>query len=151
MIQIELFREGISLPFKNVTRQKIIKIATAAAHQLDLKNASITLIITDDAYMRKINREFRGHDEPTDVISFSNRDNPFPEIDAESEEIGDLYISIERADRQALEYRVSLGDEMKRLIVHGMLHLVGYDHERSDSDEEIMLQKEDELCGGIDV
>lgn len=151
MIQIELFREGIHLPFKNVTRQKIIKIATAAAHLLDLRNASITLIVTDDAYMRKINREFRGHDEPTDVISFSNRDNPFPEIDAESEEIGDLYISMERADRQALEYRVSLDDEMKRLIVHGMLHLVGYDHERSDSDEEIMLQKEDEMCGGIDV
>jgi rRNA maturation RNase YbeY len=151
MIQIELFREGISLPFKNVTRHKIVKIATAAAHLLDLKNALITLIITDDVYMRKINREFRGHDEPTDVISFSNRDNPFPEIDAENEEIGDLYISIERADRQALEYRVSLDDEMKRLIVHGLLHLVGYDHERSDSDEEIMLQKEDELCGSIDV
>ena len=118
---------------------------------LDLKNASITIIITDDAYMRDINREFRAHDEPTDVISFSNRDNPFPEIDDDNEEIGDLYISIERADRQAQEYRVSLDDEVKRLIVHGILHLVGYDHERSDSDEEIMLRKEDELCGSIDL
>ena len=151
MVQIELFREGVTLPFKGVTRQKIVKIAAATAHLLDLKNASITLIVTDDAYMRKINREYRGLDEPTDVISFSNRDNPFPDIDADSEEIGDLYISMEKADRQAREYRVSLDEEMKRLIVHGMLHLVGYDHERSDSDEEIMLQKEDELCGGIDV
>jgi rRNA maturation RNase YbeY len=151
MVQIELFREGVTLPFKGVTRQKIIKIATAASHLLELKNASITLIVTDDAYMRSINREFRGLDEPTDVISFSNRDNPFPELDADCEEIGDLYISMERAERQAREYRVSLDDEMKRLIVHGILHLVGYDHERSDADEEIMLQKEDELCGGIDV
>ena len=142
MIKIELFREGITLPYKGVTRQKLIKIATAAAQLLDLKNASITIIATDDAYMRDINRKYRRHDEPTDVISFSNRDNPFPEIDADKEEIGDLYISIERADRQ---------DEVKRLIVHGILHLVGYDHERSDSDEEIMLRKEDELCGSIDV
>ncbi len=151
MIRIELFREGISLPYKGVTRQKIIKIATTAAHLLDLKNASLTIIITDDAYMRGINREYRRHDEPTDVISFSNRDNPFPRIDADNEEIGDLYISIERADKQAREYRVSLENEVKRLIVHGILHLVGYDHERSDSDEEIMLRKEDELCGSIEV
>lgn len=151
MIKIELFREGITLPYKGVTRQKLIKIATAAAHLLDLKNASITIIATDDAYMRDINRQFRRHDEPTDVISFSNRDNPFPEIDVDNEEIGDLYISIERADRQAREYRVSIDDEVKRLVVHGILHLVGYDHERSDSDEEIMLSKEDELCGGIEV
>ena len=151
MIQIELFREGISFPYKGVTRQKIVKIAMTAAHLLDLKNASITIIVTDDAYISGINREFRGHDKPTDVISFSNRDNPFPEIDANNEEIGDLYISIERADRQAREYRVSLDDEVKRLIVHGLLHLVGYDHERSDSDEETMLLKEDEMCGSIDV
>jgi rRNA maturation RNase YbeY len=151
MIHIELFREGITLPYKGISRQKITKIATAAARLLDLNNASLTLIITDDAYMRGINREFRGHDEPTDVISFSNRENPFPEIDAGSEEIGDIYISIERADRQAGEYRVTLDEEVKRLIVHGILHLVGYDHERSDSDEETMLQKEEELCGGIDV
>lgn len=151
MVQIDLFREGISLPYKGVTRQKIIKIASAAAHLLELKNAAITIIITDDAYMREINREFRGHDEPTDVISFSNRENPFPEIDADSEEIGDLYISIERAGRQAIEYRVSIDDEVKRLIVHGILHLVGYDHERSDADEEIMLRKEDELCGEIEA
>ena len=149
MVRIELFREGITLPYKQVTRQRIIKIATAAAHLLELKNASITIIVTDDAYIRSINREYRGHDEPTDVISFSNRDNPFPEIGADYEEIGDLYISIEKADRQAVEYRVSLDDEMKRLLVHGLLHLVGYDHERSDDDEEIMLKKEDELCRGI--
>jgi rRNA maturation RNase YbeY len=151
MIRIELFREGITLPYGQVTRQKIIKIATAAAHLLDLKESAITVIITDDAYMRRINREYRGHDEPTDVISFSNRDNPFPEVDADCEEVGDLYISIVRAEKQAGEYRVSLVAEMKRLIVHGMLHLVGYDHERSDSDEEIMLQKEEDLCRAIDV
>lgn len=150
MAQIEIFTEGVKLPFHDITRQKIKKIAVEAADRLDLHNARITIIITDDAYIRTINREYRSLDRPTDVISFANRDNPFPDIDASQEEIGDIYISAERAERQSHEYRVSLADEMKRLIIHGVLHLVGYDHERSDEDEEIMLQKEDDLWKNIE-
>ncbi len=149
MAQIEVFTEGVKLPYGEVTRQKIKKIAAAAADRLVLNSARITIIITDDAYIRTINKEYRSIDRPTDVISFANRDNPFPDIDASQEEIGDIYISIEQAERQSHEYRVSLIDEMKRLIIHGILHLVGYDHERSDEDEEVMLQKEDELWKSI--
>ncbi len=149
MIRIDVFCEDASLPHKNIGKNKIRNAAAAAAELLDLKDASITIIISSDQYIRKINREFRGHDEPTDIISFSNRDNPFPGVDDTCEEIGDIYISIERADRQSVEYRVPIQDEMKRLIVHGILHLVGYDHERSDEDEEIMLRKEEELCRAI--
>lgn len=149
MVRIDVFCEGVTLPYEQLTKQQIRKTAAAAAERLDLKNTSITIIVSDDAYIRKINREFRGHDEPTDVISFSNRENPFPAPDSDQEEIGDIYISIERARRQSQECHVSLPDEMKRLVIHGMLHLVGYDHERSDEDEEIMLQKEDDLFGSI--
>lgn len=149
MVRIEVFCEGVKLPYGQVTRHQIRKTAAAAAERLELKNASITFILSDDAYIRTINREFRGHDEPTDVISFSNRENPFPSLDTEQEEIGDIYISIERAHRQSEECHVTLPDEVKRLVIHGMLHLVGYDHERSDEDEEIMLQKEDDLFDSI--
>jgi rRNA maturation RNase YbeY len=149
MIRIDVFCEDITLPYKKIGKNKIRGAASAAAEMLDLKDASITIVMTGDQYMRKINREFRGHDEPTDVISFSNRDNPFPAVDDTCEEIGDIYISIDRADRQSQEYRVTLQDELKRLIVHGMLHLVGYDHERSDEDEKIMLRKEEEICRSI--
>ncbi|MBN1498052.1 MAG: rRNA maturation RNase YbeY [Spirochaetes bacterium] len=151
MAQIEVFTEGITLPYGDVTRQKVKNIAAAVADCLDLQNARITIILTGDAYIRTINSEYRSIDAPTDVISFANRDNPFPDIDASQEEIGDVYISAERAERQSHEYRVSLMDEVKRLIIHGILHLVGYDHERSDEDEEIMLQKEDELWDRISV
>ncbi|OHD63223.1 MAG: rRNA maturation RNase YbeY [Spirochaetes bacterium RBG_13_51_14] len=144
-----MFSEGITLPYKNISRQKLKKIAAASAALLDLRDASITLVISDDTYIRNINRTFRGLDEPTDVISFSNREPPFPVIDSSLEEIGDIFISLERAERQSREYRVSIMDEMKRLIVHGMLHLVGYDHEWSDEDEEMMLLKQDDLCGRI--
>jgi probable rRNA maturation factor len=151
MTRIEVFREGIKLPYKNITRQIVKKIAAVTVERLDIRNAFITIIITDDAYIRNINRKFRGLNEPTDVISFSNRENPFPEIEPSQEEIGDIYISIERAERQSHEYHENLLDEVKRLIIHGILHLIGYDHERSDEDEEIMFRKEEELIGFIDV
>jgi len=149
MTRIDVFCEELTLPYKKIGKKMIKTIASTAADMLELKNASISIIVSNDQYIRKINREFRGHDEPTDVISFSNRENPFPSIDDTCEEIGDIYISLDRADRQSHEYRVTLQDEVKRLIVHGILHLVGYDHERSDEDEEIMLRKEDEFCRRI--
>jgi probable rRNA maturation factor len=151
MTRIEVFREGIKLPYKNITKQTIKKIATLTAERLDIQNAFITIIVTDDPYIQNINREFRGLNEPTDVISFSNRENPFPEVDTAEEEIGDIYISLERAERQSIEYRETLLDEIKRLVIHGMLHLMGYDHERSDEDEALMLKKEEEIIGFIDV
>jgi rRNA maturation RNase YbeY len=150
MTKIDVYSEGIALPYQEITRQKVKKIAASVSERLDLKNVSLAIIITGDAYIRKINKEFRGLDEPTDVIAFSNRDNPFPSADSVTEEIGDVYISVERAHRQAGEYRVTLPEEVKRLVVHGILHLAGYDHERSDEDEEIMLRMEDDLCGSID-
>jgi probable rRNA maturation factor len=151
MTRIEVFKEGIKLPYKNITKQAIKKIAILTAERLDIQNAFITIIVTDDAYIQNINREFRGLNEPTDVISFSNRENPFPEVDPSQEEIGDIYISLERAERQSIECRETLLDEVKRLVIHGMLHLLGYDHERSDEDEALMLQKEEEIIGFIDV
>lgn len=151
MTRIEVFKEGIKLPYKNITKQAIKKIAILTAERLDIQNAFITIIVTDDAYIKNINREFRGLNEPTDVISFSNRENPFPEVDPSQEEIGDIYISLERAERQSIECRETLLDEVKRLVIHGMLHLLGYDHERSDEDEALMLQKEEEIIGFIDV
>ena len=116
MIRIDVFCEEITLPYKKIGKNRIRATASAAAEMLDLKDASITIVVTGDRYMRKINREFRDHDEPTDVISFSNRDNPFPAVDDTCEEIGDIYISIDRADRQSREFRVSLQDELKRLM-----------------------------------
>ena len=77
--------------------------------------------------MRVLNREHRGKDKPTDVLSFSQSEgprvpyNPF---------IGDLVISIDTLKRQAIEYRVSNLAELQRLLIHGVLHLFGYDHEK---------------------
>ncbi len=149
MTRIDIYTEGIRLPYKKATRGMLRAIAVGAAARLDMTNASISIIMCDDAYIRGINREFRSIDQPTDVISFSNREVAFPELETTLDEIGDIFISVERALEQSQECRVTFIDELKRLVVHGMLHLAGYDHERSDLDEKIMLDKEEDICSSI--
>jgi len=146
MLNIELFTEGeVSFPFHGIGEGDITLIAEHAARRMELDNAVITFIITDNDYIRTINRDYRKKDSPTDVISFAYREDPFPGIEDVQEELGDIYLSIERAREQAEEYGVTLADELKRLIVHGMLHLLGYDHETSPEDEAVMRAKEEEI------
>lgn len=149
MINIEIFNEGIRFPYKKIGRKKIRDIARKAAGLLMMENFRITLIITDNAYIRTINKKYRGKDVPTDVLSFSYNDDQFPRVNATGEDIGDIYISVEQASSQAEEYHTSLICEIGRLIVHGLLHLAGYDHEKSSKDEAVMMQKEEELCSSI--
>jgi ssRNA-specific RNase YbeY (16S rRNA maturation enzyme) len=76
MITIEVFSEGIVLPYKGISKKNIADIAHAAAALLMLDNALVTIIVSDNAYIRTINKKYRGYNAPTDVLSFSNRDNP---------------------------------------------------------------------------
>jgi probable rRNA maturation factor len=146
---INLYTEGIRFPFHGITKKKIMLLADRACRALDLAGVSISLILTDNEYIRQINKKYRKKNRPTDVISFAYRENPFPEVDAGLEELGDIYLSMERALGQAEEYNVSLENELKRLLVHGFLHLVGYDHERSKKDEKVMRQMEEEILNKI--
>jgi probable rRNA maturation factor len=79
-------------------------------------------LITDDTELRRLNREFLKHDYPTDVLSFPSAEH--------IAEIGEMAISIERAEAQAREHKHSLVDELRVLMLHGALHLSGMDHER---------------------
>ncbi|MDO9027168.1 MAG: rRNA maturation RNase YbeY [bacterium] len=89
-------------------------------------DCDLTVIFTDSARLRRLNRRYRGKDRVTDVISFAmtegtdSRYNP--------RELGDVFISLPRARRQAREYCTSAEAEIRRLAVHGVLHLLGYDH-----------------------
>ncbi len=95
-------------------------------------------------------------DRPTDVLSFPmyNNEQELRKALRESElkenlPIGDIVINLHQAERQAKEYGVSLEEETLRLIVHGVLHLLGYDHERSRKDEKRMFRKQRELLNAI--
>ena len=83
----------------------------------------VTVLLTTDAAIRRLNRRFRGQNKPTDVLSF-----PAAEV-SRGEVAGDLAISVETARSQAVEQGHSLATEIKVLILHGLLHLAGYDHE----------------------
>jgi probable rRNA maturation factor len=82
-------------------------------------NAEVSVVLTGDAAMRRLNLRWRGHRGSTDVLSF-------PLGDSETLE-GELYVNLDRAEQQAREYGIPYGEEVVRLIVHGVLHLAGYD------------------------
>jgi probable rRNA maturation factor len=99
-------------------------------------SGEVEVLLTSDATIKRLNRDFRGKNKPTDVLSF-----PTPEEISE-EHAGDLAISLDTAARQAASFGHSLGEEVRVLMLHGLLHLKGMDHE-SDSGE--MATREAEL------
>ncbi len=152
MRSIEIFTEGnITLPYKDLTEELFFSITDKTFIKTETDNISVNLILTDDEYITSINSEYRGKEKPTDVISFAYRDDPFPIIDNPMEELGDIYISLETASKQAVEYEVTLAEEIKRLIIHGVLHLLGYDHEKSAEDEKKMNSLEEDIFNAIKI
>jgi probable rRNA maturation factor len=99
------------------------------------RRATVSVVCVGSHYCRRINRKFLGHDAVTDVLSF-------PLADGNTLE-GEIYINLDRARQQAHQYRVSFTNEATRLVVHGVLHLVGYD-DANTRDRRRMKVREDE-------
>jgi probable rRNA maturation factor len=91
-----------------------------------------TIVFVSDASIRKLNRQFRGKDYPTDVLSFTAHPEKF-ETENQSN-IGEVVISVERAAAQAKQNGLSLTNEIQQLMLHGLLHLAGYDHETDNGE-----------------
>jgi probable rRNA maturation factor len=98
------------------------------------KSHCITLTIVDDKLIQKINKKFRKIDKPTDVVSLSYLNEQFPGTDV----IGEIFISVERAQKQAKELGHDLLTELKFLFVHGVLHCIGYEHSTEDDFQTMM-------------
>ncbi len=98
--------------------------------------------------MRRLNRTYRGKDRTTDVLSFSFREGAF--ADLHRQVLGDIVICLPTAARQAKEAGDTLQSEVDRLLVHGLLHLVGYDHERGGAQERTMQAAERRLLRVLD-
>ena len=118
--------------------------------ELKLKGEFITdVTIVDNKTIHKINREYRNVDRPTDVISFAFLDDQKEkELKGGPINLGQIIISFEKAEGQAKEYGHSLKREMVFLFVHGMLHLLGYDH-MNEKDEKVMFDLQDIILGGL--
>ncbi len=106
--------------------------------------AAISVTLVGDAAIREINREHRGKDKATDVLSFPLE----PEPGAPERLLGDIVISLDTARRQAADYDAPLERELERLLIHGLLHVLGHDHEEADEREE-MEREERRLADAI--
>lgn len=117
--------------------------------KLDVHNAVFSIIFIDDEKMHKMNREYRGIDRTTDVLSFALEDNA--EFELPIRELGDIYVSIPKMVEQAKEYEHSEKRELSFLCVHGLLHLLGYDHTRSEEEERIQFGLQDEILNDLNI
>lgn len=123
-------------------------IKNTLRHEHFRENAELSVTFVDNEEIHALNRSFRDKDRPTDVLSFPlfEADEPFevdPAIGAVA--LGDIVISAERAQEQAEEYGHSFERECAFLVVHSVLHLLGYDHETSEEDEKDMFFRQEEI------
>jgi len=123
----------------NELKKFLINVATDEK----LGNVIFNVIIVDNNKIHEINKEYRGIDRETDVISFALEDDKtFNTTDVRM--LGDIYISIDKVRSQAEEYGHSFKRELYFLSIHGLLHLLGYDHMKKE-DEEVMFGKQEEI------
>ncbi|QMV40427.1 rRNA maturation RNase YbeY [Cohnella cholangitidis] len=144
------------------------KLLLIAGEKEEVEDGIVTLTLTDDEGIRELNRQYRGLDKPTDVLSFSLIEGEEPDIqyndeyeaseegdeewkDEEkaanpfSDLLGDIVISVPRAEAQAEDYGHSFERELGFLFVHGFLHLIGYDHGDEEQEREMFAKQEEVL------
>lgn len=125
---IMLAAEISGLPEKGISESLIRRCVRIFGAAAKLKRQSFSLAFVDGPTIRKYNRAYRGKDKVTDVLSFAQADSEFIGP-AEAEELGEILICLSRARSQAREYGWSLEREVCRLLIHGLAHLIGYEHE----------------------
>ncbi len=125
------------------------RVVRLKAHEyldkLGYQGCEVSILLTTDLRIRKLNRQFRGKDKATDVLSFPAGDQPA--IPGMPLSLGDIAISLDTARRRAAEDGRTLAFELSRYLAHGVLHLLGYDHEKSEREARRMARKEAELLG----
>ena len=126
--------------------RRLVKRAVLAVLDFECENfgydCTVSVTFTDNEGIHALNREYRNVDRPTDVLSFPLSDGEDYDTDGDAVLLGDIVISLERAQTQAEEYGHSLRRELYYLVVHGLFHLLGYDHE--DEMEKAEMRREEE-------
>lgn len=121
--------------------RELKKQAQAILENLGCRDKELSILFAGDGRIRKLNAQYRNIDQPTDVLSFPQNDGTKPV----SPLLGDVVISVETAWRQARDHNLSFDEELALLLIHGTLHLLGYDHEKSPAAARRMGRKTREL------
>ena len=142
--------DGVESPFDEAWFDRVAQAATAAGDPAipAMAEIEVVLLLADDPTLHDLNRRYRGQDKPTDVLSFEGDDAPPGGPAAGPRHLGDIAISVERARRQADDYGHSFERELAYLLTHGVLHLLGYDHE-TDDDQRRMRDAEERALAHI--
>ncbi len=125
-------------PERRVRAAAVRRLVQGVMRKEGRQKGSISVVFTGDLLSRRINRRFLSHDRPTDVLSFPLGEGKNIE--------GEIYVNLEKAARQARTYRVTAANEVARLIIHGVLHLLGYD-DRGSRPARRMKEREDRYVG----
>jgi len=116
--------------------------------RLDIQNWELSVLFCDDPFIATLNKQYREIDGPTDVLSFEQGDEYIDDNEATWFNAGDIVISLDSLAKNAEQFGVTMNDELKRLLVHGILHLDGMDHE-DNSPEQEMLQFQEHLLSSM--
>ena len=148
MDNVEIFNETEE-QIENLDILKPLLEYARKVENLEDTELEFSVIIVDNERIHQINKEYRGIDRPTDVISFALEDSE--DINIENYRIlGDIYISIDKVSEQAKEYGHSEKRELAFLTIHGFLHLLGYDHMEPE-EEKIMFARQEEILNGFGI
>ena len=140
---------GVFNETKKEYKVNVLDLMNFALQELKVQSVEFNVIFVNNKRIKEINKEYRGIDDYTDVISFALEDydkSTFEGIRI----LGDIYISLEKAEFQSIEYNHSYEREVSFLLVHGLLHLLGYDHMNKE-DENKMFEKQEEILNGYGI
>jgi len=132
---VSVRREGATLDTRGVRRDAQRLLAHA-----ELRDAELSVVICNDSFIHRLNRDWRGVDSPTDVLAFAQGEGE--DAGLHPEVLGDLVISADTATRQAAELAHPVARELRVLLVHGFLHLLGYDHSEAEEATEMRAAEE---------
>ncbi|WP_457640096.1 rRNA maturation RNase YbeY [Persephonella sp.] len=135
LISKDIYDRHITKKFIRETAEKVLK-------ELGLDSVELSITLTDDETIKEINRQWRKKDKPTDVLSFPIDEKP---PGYRYRVLGDVVISLPYAKRQAEEIGIPYRDEVVRLLIHGILHLLGYDHEVCPAEAKKMFSLQDRI------
>ncbi len=126
-----------------VSTRTLRKKTELILNALDCNDHEISIVIMDDTQIRELNHSFRGIDRPTNVLSFPMQEGEFSDITPGL--LGDVVISAQTADKEAAAAGITLDERMSQLLIHGILHLLGFDHEAGETAARKMETKSCEL------
>jgi len=126
-----------------IVNAKLQKRAQAILNALGSPEGELSILVVDDSEIKTLNKNYLNRSGPTNVIAFPMKEGDFSEINPQL--LGDVVISIETASREALQSGISTEERFAQLLVHGILHLFGFDHEKSEQDARKMEKKSNEL------